>query len=225
MMARFWWGSEEGKRKVHWASWRKVCVSKFHGGLAFRDLELFNKALLAKHGWRLIEKPDSLLARVLKGKYFNQVSFLDAKPKSNSSYIWKSLLWERSLLEVEVKWRVGDGNSIRIAHDNWVPRPPSLQIIHKNAIHPDVMVGSLLNPDGLWNEDLIRVMFGEEDAMAILGILRPRVRHSDKIMWHYEKDGRYSVRSGYKMACVLREEVSSSNSEEIQKWWKFVWAC
>lgn len=134
IMARFWWGEVNEGRKIHWASWRKICVSKFCGGLGFRDLELFNKALLAKQGWRLIENPMSLLCRVLKGKYFKEGSFMEAKQKVNGSFVWNSLLWGRSLLKEGVRWKVGDGKSISVLKDNWIPRPSTLKVLRGGGI-------------------------------------------------------------------------------------------
>ena len=70
LMSNFWWGQRENERKVHWRSWIRMCSPKKDGGMGFRDLRLFNKALLAKQGWKLIQHPNSLIGRIYKAKYY-----------------------------------------------------------------------------------------------------------------------------------------------------------
>ena len=71
MLNSFWWGSRrEGHRVIHWQRWVRLCVRKEEEGLGFCDLRLFNLALLRKHGWNLLTKPHTLVARVFKEKYF-----------------------------------------------------------------------------------------------------------------------------------------------------------
>ncbi|KAA3461536.1 reverse transcriptase [Gossypium australe] len=76
IIAKFWWQKGYGRWGIHWCEWSHLCALKVYGGMGFRSLEKFNIALLAKHGWCLIDHPNSLLACVLKAKYYSSSDFL-----------------------------------------------------------------------------------------------------------------------------------------------------
>jgi hypothetical protein len=99
VVADYWWGREDGKRKVHWRSREWLSTPKSLGGLDFRDFSLFNQAMLGKQSWRLLNEPDSLCARVLKGRYFPHCDFWDAPKPRSSSYTWRSILFGRELVK------------------------------------------------------------------------------------------------------------------------------
>jgi hypothetical protein len=63
-----------------------MCIPKKMGGMGFKDLHSLNLAMLAKQSWKLLERPDSLFARVLKAKYYPNSNLLSVGPKSGSSY-------------------------------------------------------------------------------------------------------------------------------------------
>lgn len=44
--------------------------------MGFRSFRAFNISLMAKQGWHLRMRPDSLLVQVLKSKYYPQFDFL-----------------------------------------------------------------------------------------------------------------------------------------------------
>lgn len=51
--------------------------------MGFRDLTHFNKALLAKQVRRILENPNSLVARLLKARYFKHTNIMDATLSSS----------------------------------------------------------------------------------------------------------------------------------------------
>jgi len=85
---------------------------KDEGGLRFKDLTKFNKAMLGKQAWRLSQSPSALWNRIVKGVYFPNGDMWKARKGQRPSWGWQSILIGREAIEVEVEWRVGDGKLI-----------------------------------------------------------------------------------------------------------------
>lgn len=68
--ASFWWRGTNDRGGMHWTCWESLCKPRGCGGLGFRNLIAFDKALLAKHVWRIIYASHSLKVCVLKARYF-----------------------------------------------------------------------------------------------------------------------------------------------------------
>lgn len=98
-------------------SWDKLCMPKDHGGLGFRNLYVFNMTLLGKQGWRLLNNPDCLVARLYKAKYFPRCDFMQAVKGNNSSFIWRSIHEARLVLSEGCRWMIGNGASISVFDD------------------------------------------------------------------------------------------------------------
>ncbi|XP_048605018.1 uncharacterized mitochondrial protein AtMg00310-like [Brassica napus] len=105
-IAQFWWSSNPPKRGIHWAKWEKMCAPREEGGIGFRMIHEFNLALLAKQLWRLVQFPDSLVARVLRGKYYRLSSPLQAGRVDSPSYVWTSIIDARKLLLLDIRSKV-----------------------------------------------------------------------------------------------------------------------
>lgn len=44
----FRWDQKEQEKKINWVKWETLRKNKNDGGMSFRDLQCYNKALLAK---------------------------------------------------------------------------------------------------------------------------------------------------------------------------------
>lgn len=169
VVAKFWWGRKGGKG-IHWKSWEYMCKAKDEGGLGFREFGNFNQAMVGKQARRLIESPNSLVVRVLKARYFPNTSFLQAQPGSCPSFIWRSILWGRDLVEKGCIRSIGNGETTSIYFDKWIPRPSLFKFWSPKSLHPHATVSELILPSGGWNIPLIQNSFNEIEVELITGI-------------------------------------------------------
>ena len=114
LIRKFWWGQRGERRKVHWVKWGDLCQDKGQGGIGFKDLTMFNEAMLAKLAWRLLHDDKSFFYRVFKARFFPRETILKAKDSSSASYAWKSILKGRDVILKGALWRIGDGKRVRI---------------------------------------------------------------------------------------------------------------
>ncbi|GMI81993.1 hypothetical protein HRI_001868600 [Hibiscus trionum] len=199
IMARFWWQHNKDQRGIHWCLWSDLCHLKENGGLGFRDMAKFNIALLAKQEWRLVSNPSSLVARLLRAKYFPTSDFLHASLGSTPSLTWKSIWSARGLLEKGLRYKVGSGGSISIWNDFLLPGS-SPRRIQSPPVPNLIWVSDLIEGDSMtWKVDLIRASFISSEAEEILCIPISRFSQADRVVWSGEHSGIYSVRSGYRM--------------------------
>lgn len=157
-------------------------LGKAKGGLGFRDLSCFNSAMLGKQGWRLLKEPQSLVAKVYNEKYYKHIQLLDA-PKS-SFLIWRSVRSAMAVVKEGLVWRVGNGKSISIWGQRWLPTPNTHCVQSPvRVLHIDSRVCDLINKqDGSWRVDFIAEIFNEEEAEVISTIPISRVGSYDKLI-------------------------------------------
>lgn len=202
MLQRFWWGHKKNLSKVAWMKWERLGRAKGIGGLGFRDIECFNKALLAKQGWRLVQSPDSFVAQVMKAKYYQGVSFLESNLGSHASFAWRSIWKAKELLQEGMVWRVGDGTSINIWGDRWIPSPTTYSIQSPACVlPPDAKVSCLMEREKRsWNVSLLKTLFSKEETEAICSILLCPGQQPDVKIWAGTKSGEFTVKSAYHLA-------------------------
>lgn len=206
-LAKFWWGSGE-KKGLHWYAWNRISTPKREGGLGFKDLEIFNQALLSKQVWRIMQNPTCLMAHMLKARYFIDGDILNATLRKKASYAWKSILYGRDLLAKGMKFIIGDGSLVNMWTDPWIldhpPRPPRAQ----GEVREYQKVREFFDETRCaWNEQKLREVVIEEDVEKILAIRISPTAKQDPMGWHYTENGLYTVKSGYWLGTHFQHQL------------------
>ncbi|KAL4366662.1 hypothetical protein GQ457_05G023520 [Hibiscus cannabinus] len=183
-MNRFWWKNSASTNGIHWCTWAAMAIPKILGGMGFQNLSKFNVALLAKQGWRIINHPSSLLAKVMKARYFPNSDFLSAQLGSSPSYTWRSIVSVKGLLEEGLRWRIGTGSN----------------------------VADLITPStNTWDVALVKSLFTPTVVDKILCIPLAKSKPHDELVWGYEGNGCYSPKSGYRLLLELDTHITLLN--------------
>ncbi|CAL1358763.1 unnamed protein product [Linum trigynum] len=224
-IASFWWGQQKEERRIPWRAWHKLCKPKVEGGMRFRDHHSFNIALLGKQVWNLINNPESLVARVLKAKYYPNTDILQAQLGSNPSYTWRSILAAQKAVKEGIRWRVGNGSDINIWSDCWVA---GAKEANYRLTTPKPNSGGLTRVIDLidhekreWRDNMLQNFFNMEDRMKIRAIPIHRQPAKDILVWSMERKGCYTVKSAYSQlikkrdTTVFQEETTAEGEEKV----------
>ncbi|XP_031108426.1 uncharacterized protein LOC116012895 [Ipomoea triloba] len=218
-MNRYWWssGSERG---IHWKAWDRLCIPKNYRGLGFKDLRAFNLAMLCKQAWRFLTRPDSLVTRIYKARYFPKTSFIDAKLGSCPSYCWRSIMGAHELICSGVRKRIGDGRSTLIWGHPWLPDGPN-PMIQTNMPHEldGSLVSGLVDPDtGTWDHSILCDIFSPTDVERILKV-PVSLDYEDSWFWVGDPGGTYTVKQGYRNT-IGNFESSPGDFDKWSHLWK-----
>ena len=183
-------------------------------GLGYRDLHLFNLAMLARHGWRLLLNQSSLCAQVLRAKYFPSGDLLSVIEKPGISYSWRNIVRGVQALKDGLIWRVGDGTQINIWLDPWIPNGVTRRPATPRGHIIVTKVSELIDPTmGEWDSALVKDICWEQDAKNILAIpLKQGMM--DNLAWDFDSKGRFSVKSAYHVLADNRDMKKNKQKGE-----------
>ena len=189
-------------------AWDKICKPVEKGGLGFRDLKNFNLALLAKQLWCLLHHPTSLLARVMKGRYYRHTNPLEISSLNSPSYGWKSMLVAKDLLKKGLRDTIGSGYNTWVWFDQWIPtQTPRLVKDNGTWRDPKLYVNHLIDhSSGEWRMDLIQNICDPGEISLIQSIRPSRSIKAGGFYWTHTKSGLYTVKSGYELATLEKSE-------------------
>ncbi|KAK4428741.1 hypothetical protein Salat_1174000 [Sesamum alatum] len=95
-----------------------------------------------------------------------------------------------------VRWRISSGQLVEIAGALWLPSMPILKLVCAlRMLAPSAKVMDLLEDAERRNRELVLWEFVDLDAEYILKTPTGGSQSADKLVWHHDPWGKFSVRS------------------------------
>ena len=147
---------------------------------------------------------------MFKGQYFRHTNPLDDHRSYSSSYGWRSICSARPLVKKRLIKRVGNGQSISVWSDPWIPAPRPRSALPKTQsllLDQSLMVEDLTDPiDRSWKVDLLNDLFHHDDVKIIRGLAISRRQRPDTYGWMFAESGRYTVKSRFRIESLYPDK-------------------
>ncbi|KAK2644874.1 hypothetical protein Ddye_020069 [Dipteronia dyeriana] len=227
LYARLWWGSTEKKWKIHWCTWNRLCLPKNEGGLGFHDIEISNRAFLAKQCWRILKNPDSLATRVLKGCYYKNGNFMEAQKMNNVSYVCNILKEIEST--IHALW---DCKMLRALRYTWFLRFPALDTKFPSFYDMKYKCSTIMNTQEaelfclcMWRIWYCRNSFNKglrKDLVADMGEVYASCSQVSEVFLNNKAAKHMAILKSIQFVidCGLEPCVFEVDDEEVVKWIK-----
>ncbi|XP_021763062.1 uncharacterized protein LOC110727505 [Chenopodium quinoa] len=123
--------------------------------------------------------------------------FISSLRGHDPSYVWRSIRGAKSLLLEGLKWRVGNGESINVLDEAWLPGSYSTALPTPNLESTGSLRGSdlMYSCKGEWDWDQVNLHLIEGDATRVRGIPLSSRNLKDIRYWWPTEDGIYTIKS------------------------------
>lgn len=192
------------KRGIHWAKWKKIYLPREEDEIGFCMIHEFNLALLSKQLLRLVQYQDSLVTRVLRGRYYIMSSSL--RISYASSHPMYGLVFRR--YKNYCYWKL---DRKYILEDPWIPTKARLARPTAPAMHLNIRVNNLINGESKeWDVGLLENYVSLDDIPLIKSLAVNSTHLYDTFV--YTKNGYDTVKSGY---WVTRNLMKTEEDKDV----------
>lgn len=156
-----------------------------------------------------------------EGKILQRGELFGSQSKGYQLLLWKSLLAAQDVLKLGIRWRVGNGEKIKIWGNKWLPIPSSFRVQSPPKIlSENATVKELLTVNGGWNPSLISEIYWEDKGKNILNIPLGKTMQEDKLLWAHIENGKFTVKSVYFITLQSKMDSKGSSSQILNRKWK-----
>ena len=142
---KFFWQSDQHKKKYHLTKWNLICRPKDQGGLGIEVLTIKNKCLLSKWLFKILNE-QGVWQELIQNKYLRGKTLSQVSPKPLDSPFWRGVLKVKQEFFVVGSFQIGNGQSTRFWEDTWLgDRPLSVQYptLFNIVRHKSVLVAEI----------------------------------------------------------------------------------
>ncbi|KAK4724026.1 hypothetical protein R3W88_026805 [Solanum pinnatisectum] len=132
IMADFFWGWRNDRKKYHWSSWRNLSFPYDDGGIEVRFMKDVCQAFQFKHWWTFRSK-QTLWGDFLREKYCQRSNPISKKWDTGESQAWKLMMRNKHTVENHIQWKIRDVSS-SLWWDNWLGVGPLAHYTTDNNI-------------------------------------------------------------------------------------------
>ncbi|CAL1382969.1 unnamed protein product [Linum trigynum] len=217
---QFIWGEEDGKSKFHPVAWELMTTPKSQGGIGIRPTKLANQAMLAKGGWKLTTREDSLWTKLLLEKYGgNREGINILQKKQGSSLAWRSFVSTANLLKKGLAINVKSGRNTHFWLDPWILQVPLIEraVADVSEDQKHKTVADMWDPESGWRMEEFHHLLPNQITDKIRATpIDPLAMEEDRSFWSLTTNGHFSVQSAYKAILQQQEQQPSQI-------WKRIW--
>lgn len=138
-----------------WIKREDLCKPRRDGGLGFRNLQSFKKALLCKWMWRFIKDKNSLWIRVVASRHgeprLASKGLSGVKEGRRKTGWWKNVLAHGRWFWDRVHRKLGNGKNTNFWEGAWSGES-SVKSLFPYLFHLSAKRGATINEMGRWND-------------------------------------------------------------------------
>ncbi|PNY05589.1 ribonuclease H [Trifolium pratense] len=200
---------DSNNKGTHLVSWKKISRPKNLGGLGLRPARDANICLLGKLVWDLLQSTNKLWVNVFTYRYTTGFKILQACDQQSGSPTWSSIIRAKEILKEGFSWRAGSGSS-----SFWFCPWSALGFLCKLVPYIDIHDMQLTVSDVISsNEPHSNILYSHlpQTALDIINNTNLTFNASieDAFIWHNNKNGVYTTKSGYDWLLSRKEQVPS----------------
>ncbi|KAL8130769.1 LOW QUALITY PROTEIN: hypothetical protein V2J09_012252 [Rumex salicifolius] len=220
----FLWGSSDTVKKTPLLKWSQICQPKNRGGLGLRTTSHMNECLISKICWELLVESNPLWKERFFSKYgFNQQSIRREVPHKRGSHIWNAIRKQLPKMWEDMKWTVGNGESILFWKDIWTQQDSPLSnhsLITLTESDLNQKTHSFISLAGNWDWEKLYTLLPQDKIAEIRAIPPPHphlLYYAMAIIWRWNQNGKCTPKGIY--------EAHNSHQWNIRDdQWNAIWS-